>query len=79
MNAEQTQYPIRCNIAKVGLNGHDRGTHVIRLTLCGAGFEVIYSGLHFEQSETAEFCTFHRWNAYIGALLVAIVVGAIVL
>jgi len=38
--------PIRCLIAKVGLDGHDRGAHVISRAFRDAGFEVIYSGLH---------------------------------
>lgn len=37
---------IRCLIAKVGLDGHDRGAHVISRKFRDAGFEVIYSGLH---------------------------------
>jgi len=37
---------IRCLVAKVGLDGHDRGAHVISRALRDAGFEVIYSGLH---------------------------------
>lgn len=38
--------PIRVLIAKVGLDGHDRGAKIISRTLRDAGFEVIYSGLH---------------------------------
>ena len=38
--------PIRCLVAKVGLDGHDRGAHVITRAFRDAGFEVIYSGLH---------------------------------
>ncbi|ADD06032.1 methylmalonyl-CoA mutase subunit B (cobalamin-binding subunit) [Natrialba magadii ATCC 43099] len=37
---------IRCLVAKVGLDGHDRGAHVISRAFRDAGFEVIYSGLH---------------------------------
>ncbi len=37
---------IRCLVAKVGLDGHDRGAHVIARAFRDAGFEVIYSGLH---------------------------------
>ncbi|ELY50360.1 cobalamin B12-binding domain-containing protein, partial [Natronolimnohabitans innermongolicus JCM 12255] len=33
-------------VAKVGLDGHDRGAHVIARAFRDAGFEVIYSGLH---------------------------------
>ena len=37
---------IRILIAKVGLDGHDRGAKVIARGFRDAGFEVIYSGLH---------------------------------
>jgi methylmalonyl-CoA mutase C-terminal domain/subunit len=37
---------IRVLIAKVGLDGHDRGAKVIASALRDAGFEVVYSGLH---------------------------------
>ena len=43
--------PIRCLVAKVGLDGHDRGAHVISRAFRDAGFEVIYSGLHNEPEE----------------------------
>jgi methylmalonyl-CoA mutase C-terminal domain/subunit len=33
-------------VAKVGLDGHDRGAKVIACTLRDAGMEVIYTGLH---------------------------------
>jgi methylmalonyl-CoA mutase C-terminal domain/subunit len=38
--------PIRVLVAKVGLDGHDRGAKIVSRTLKEAGFEVIYSGLH---------------------------------
>lgn len=37
---------IRVLIAKVGLDGHDRGAKVVARTLRDAGMEVIYTGLH---------------------------------
>ncbi len=37
--------PIRILIAKVGLDGHDRGAKVIASFLRDAGMEVIYTGL----------------------------------
>jgi methylmalonyl-CoA mutase, C-terminal domain len=37
---------IRVVIAKVGLDGHDRGAKVIARALRDAGMEVIYTGLH---------------------------------
>ncbi len=36
----------RVLVAKVGLDGHDRGAKVVARGLRDAGFEVIYSGLH---------------------------------
>ena len=42
MNAEK---PIRVLVAKVGLDGHDRGAKVIATALRDAGMEVIYTGL----------------------------------
>ena len=38
--------PIRVLLAKVGLDGHDRGVKVAARTLRDAGMDVIYSGLH---------------------------------
>jgi methylmalonyl-CoA mutase C-terminal domain/subunit len=37
---------IRVLLAKVGLDGHDRGVKVVARTLRDAGMDVIYSGLH---------------------------------
>lgn len=37
--------PIRVLVAKVGLDGHDRGARVIASFLRDAGMEVIYTGL----------------------------------
>ncbi|MBC7413153.1 MAG: cobalamin B12-binding domain-containing protein [Bacteroidia bacterium] len=37
--------PIRVLVAKVGLDGHDRGAKVIAAFLRDAGMEVIYTGL----------------------------------
>lgn len=37
--------PIRVVLAKVGLDGHDRGVQVVARALRDAGMEVIYTGL----------------------------------
>src|SRR5687768_11164809 len=37
---------IRVVVAKPGLDGHDRGAKIVARALGGAGFEVIYTGLH---------------------------------
>lgn len=38
--------PIRVLIAKLGLDGHDRGALLVSRALRDAGMEVIYTGLH---------------------------------
>ena len=38
--------PIRVLLAKVGLDGHDRGVRVVARALRDAGMDVIYTGLH---------------------------------
>jgi methylmalonyl-CoA mutase cobalamin-binding domain/chain len=38
--------PIRVLVAKVGLDGHDRGARVVARSLRDAGMDVIYTGLH---------------------------------
>ena len=37
---------IRVVVAKVGLDGHDRGAKVVARALRDAGMEVVYTGLH---------------------------------
>lgn len=37
--------PVRVLVAKVGLDGHDRGARIIATALRDAGMEVIYTGL----------------------------------
>src|SRR6202022_1267914 len=37
--------PVRIVLAKVGLDGHDRGVKVVSRALRDAGYEVIYTGL----------------------------------
>lgn len=54
MSAEQEGRTIRCLVAKVGLDGHDRGAHVIARAFRDAGFEVIYSGLHRAPEEIVQ-------------------------
>ena len=38
--------PIRVLIAKLGLDGHDRGAKIVARCLRDAGMDVIYTGLH---------------------------------
>jgi len=54
MGVDPQQRPIRCLVAKVGLDGHDRGAHVISRAFRDAGFEVIYSGLHRAPEEIVQ-------------------------
>jgi methylmalonyl-CoA mutase C-terminal domain/subunit len=48
------QRPYRVVVAKVGLDGHDRGAKVISRALRDAGFEVIYTGLRQTPEQVAE-------------------------
>ena len=50
--AQQAQN-IRVMLAKVGLDGHDRGVRVVARTLRDAGMDVIYTGLHRSPDEMA--------------------------
>lgn len=45
---------IRVLIAKLGLNGHDRGAKVVARALRDAGMEVIYTGLHQTPEQVME-------------------------
>ena len=51
---EQLSQPIRVVIAKVGLDGHDRGVKIVARTLRDAGMDVIYTGLHRTPEEVVE-------------------------
>ena len=42
---ERPSRPIRVVLAKIGLDGHDRGVKVVARALRDAGMEVIYTGL----------------------------------
>src|SRR6266508_6322550 len=46
--------PIRVLLAKVGLDGHDRGVKVVARSLRDAGMDVIYTGLHRSPEEVAD-------------------------
>ena len=43
---QKVNRPLRVLVAKVGLDGHDRGAKVVAAALRDAGMEVIYTGLH---------------------------------
>lgn len=45
---------IRVVIAKVGLDGHDRGVKIVARALRDAGMDVIYTGLHRSSEEVVD-------------------------
>jgi methylmalonyl-CoA mutase C-terminal domain/subunit len=51
---EEASQPIRVVIAKVGLDGHDRGVKIVARTLRDAGRDVIYTGLHRTPEEVVD-------------------------
>ena len=52
--APESTVPIRVMLAKIGLDGHDRGVKVVARTLRDAGMEVIYTGLHRSPEQVVE-------------------------
>lgn len=46
--------PIRVLVAKVGLDGHDRGVKIVARTLRDAGMDVVYTGLHRTSQEVVD-------------------------
>lgn len=64
--------PIRVLIAKVGLDGHDRGAKVIASFLRDAGMEVIYTGLR----QTPEMVVNTALQEDVDAIGVSILSGA---
>ena len=69
---ESKHRPIRILIAKVGLDGHDRGAKVIATALRDAGFEVIYTGLR----QTPEMVVNAALQEDVDAIGVSILSGA---
>ena len=64
--------PIRILVAKVGLDGHDRGAKVIATSLRDAGMEVIYTGLR----QTPEMVVNAALQEDVDAIGVSILSGA---
>ncbi len=62
----------RIMVAKVGLDGHDRGARVVARALEEAGFEVVYSGLH----RTPEQVVAMALQAGVDAIGLSILSGA---
>src|ERR1700748_1832730 len=70
--SKELKRPIRVLIAKVGLDGHDRGAKVIAATLRDAGMEVIYTGLH----QTPEMVVNAALQEDVDAVGISILSGA---
>jgi len=51
---QQQQKPLRVLVAKLGLDGHDRGALILCRAFRDAGMEVIYSGLFCTPEEVAK-------------------------
>lgn len=64
--------PVRVLIAKVGLDGHDRGAKVIATALRDAGMEVIYTGLR----QTPEMVVSAALQEDVDAIGISILSGA---
>ncbi len=64
--------PIRVLVAKVGLDGHDRGAKVIAASLRDAGMEVIYTGLR----QTPEMVVNAALQEDVDAIGISILSGA---
>ncbi|MBC7912948.1 MAG: cobalamin B12-binding domain-containing protein [Pyrinomonadaceae bacterium] len=64
--------PIRVLVAKVGLDGHDRGAKVIATSLRDAGMEVIYTGLR----QTPEMVVHTASQEDVDAIGISILSGA---
>jgi methylmalonyl-CoA mutase C-terminal domain/subunit len=64
--------PIRILVAKVGLDGHDRGAKVIASAMKDAGMEVIYTGLR----QTPEMVVNAALQEDVDAIGISILSGA---
>lgn len=70
--ATKINRPIRVLVAKVGLDGHDRGAKVIATALRDAGMEVIYTGLR----QTPEMVVSAALQEDVDAIGISILSGA---
>lgn len=68
----KSKRPIRVLVAKVGLDGHDRGAKVIAASLRDAGMEVIYTGLR----QTPEMVVNAALQEDVDAIGISILTGA---
>ncbi|MBK0380227.1 cobalamin B12-binding domain-containing protein [Mucilaginibacter segetis] len=72
MSNNQFNRPIRVLVAKIGLDGHDRGARIIATTLRDAGMEVIYTGLR----QTPEMVVNTALQEDVDAIGISILSGA---
>ncbi len=72
MKEKTLNRPVRILVAKVGLDGHDRGAKVIATALRDAGMEVIYTGLR----QTPEMVVNAALQEDVDAIGVSILSGA---
>ena len=70
--SQQLHRPVRVLVAKVGLDGHDRGAKVIATALRDAGMEVIYTGLR----QTPEMVVNAALQEDVDAIGISILSGA---
>src|SRR5882672_1106103 len=70
--SETFNRPVRVLVAKVGLDGHDRGAKVIATALRDAGMEVIYTGLR----QTPEMVVNTALQEDVDAIGISILSGA---
>ncbi len=70
--SDNNSRPIRVLIAKVGLDGHDRGAKIIATALRDAGMEVIYTGLR----QTPEMVVNAALQEDVDAIGISILSGA---
>jgi methylmalonyl-CoA mutase C-terminal domain/subunit len=68
----KAQRPIRILVAKVGLDGHDRGARIIATSMRDAGMEVIYTGLR----QTPEMVVNTALQEDVDAIGISILSGA---
>lgn len=66
---QQKQKPLRVLVAKLGLDGHDRGALVLCRAFRDAGMEVIYSGLFCTPEEVAKMAIDEDVDAVAMSLL----------
>ena len=70
--SDKLKRPLRVLVAKVGLDGHDRGAKIVATSLRDAGMEVIYTGLR----QTPEMVVNAALQEDVDAIGISILSGA---